>query len=499
MAAGAEDARAVVERFLADSREPAVLEPGEEPLPLQPGAFSLEVRAGRLTLQAWDATRNFARRISGLGEAQPGKLELRVERLGKRQGQLFLIDLARGRPSEIRRRGTRLVFREQFRRFLSRQFPGWKIAELSTEANLQESLSPVYPRALLRKGDSRRAALACPAEAGAAAGALTFALVWLDHLRRRQPRLAVEELVLYLPEGHTRPTCLRLPFLDPRAARFTAFVYSEQGYEECLDPRDYGNLDTRLEPCRAFPLEKPPQLAAWLERLGRRPEVETVSRRDGGVSFRVRGLEFARAAETGLVFGLDRRAAASPANFGEIERLAAELARLRSPDAADRDHPLYRLHPEAWLESQARASLERLDPSLLPAPVYGQVPAVAGGERGVIDLLAAGRDGRLAVLELKASEDIHFPLQALDYWMRVNWHLERGEFTGRGYFPGLALRAEAPRLLLVAPALDFHPKSEVVLRYFPPGIEVERVGLGADWRQEVKVVFRLRGAEHPVR
>ena len=54
MAAGAEDARAVVERFLADSREPAVLEPGEEPLPLQPGAFSLEVRAGRLTLQAWE-------------------------------------------------------------------------------------------------------------------------------------------------------------------------------------------------------------------------------------------------------------------------------------------------------------------------------------------------------------------------------------------------------------------------------------------------------------
>jgi hypothetical protein len=47
----------------------------------------------------------------------------------------------------------------------------------------------------------------------------------------------------------------------------------------------------------------------------------------------------------------------------------------------------------------------------------------------------------------------------------------------------------------VAPALDFHPKSEVVLRYFPPGIEVEPVGLGADWRHEVKVVFNLRGRE----
>jgi len=29
-----------------------------------------------------------------------------------------------------------------------------------------------------------------------------------------------------------------------------------------------------------------------------------------------------------------------------------------------------------------------LDATLLPAPVYGQVPAIAAGQRGVIDLLA---------------------------------------------------------------------------------------------------------------
>jgi hypothetical protein len=31
------------------------------------------------------------------------------------------------------------------------------------------------------------------------------------------------------------------------------------------------------------------------------------------------------------------------------------------------------------------------------------------------------RDGRLAVLELKAGEDIHLILQAVDYWLRVRW------------------------------------------------------------------------------
>jgi len=81
---------------------------------------------------------------------------------------------------------------------------------------------------------------------------------------------------------------------------------------------------------------------------------------------------------------------------------------------------------------------------------------------------------------------------------RVKWHLDRGEFTRHGYFPGLALRPEPPRLLLVAPALDFHPKSEVILRFFAPEIEVERIGLAAGWRAQLEVMFRLRGAQRPM-
>jgi len=492
-----EELSALLDGFLRTCREPAALEPGEDPFPLQPGSFTLEARSGRLTLEVWDQTRTLARRILALKASRPGRLELVVERFGKRVGSLFVVDLARGRPQEMRRRGRRLVFREQFRRFLSRQFPGWKIAELSTEANLQESLSPVYPRALVKRGTAGWAALACPAEAGAAQGVLTFALVWLDHLRGRYPRLAVEGLLLYLPQGYERTTCLRLPFLDPGAFQPAVFLYSQEGYADRLEPSDWGNLETRLEPCRVVAAGRSAHLEAWLDRLAQLPDVECISSSDGAVSLRVRGLEFARVTATALRFGLERAVTATEAHLAEVEGLAWELARLRQPAAADRDNPLYRAQPEAWLESQVRAGLERLDPSLLPAPVYGQVPAVAGGERGIIDLVAVGRDGRLAVVELKASEDIHFPLQALDYWMRVAWHLERGEFTAGGYFPGLALRAELPRLLLVAPALDFHPKTETILRYFAPRIEVERIGLGVGWRSELEVMFRLRGPERP--
>ena len=120
-------------------------------------------------------------------------------------------------------------------------------------------------------------------------------------------------------------------------------------------------------------------------------------------------------------------------------------------------HPLYRQCPEAWLESQARADIETLDASLLREPVYGQMPVFAGGERGIMDLLAVDHAGRLAVVEIKASADLHLPLQALDYWIRVKWHLDRGEFTPAGYFPGLDAAPDPPRLLLVSPSLEFHP------------------------------------------
>jgi hypothetical protein len=129
--------------------------------------------------------------------------------------------------------------------------------------------------------------------------------------------------------------------------------------------------------------------------------------------------------------------------------------------------------------------------------VYGQVPAIAGQSRTVIDLLAVDHTGRLAVLELKAAQDIHLPLQALDYWIRVKWHLDRGEFTRNGYFPGLELRRDPPRLLLIAPSLEFHPSSEAILSYLHPEVEVTRIGLGNDWRENPRVMFRLNGANRP--
>jgi hypothetical protein len=483
--------RAIIEAFLKNCREPALLEPGEEILPLTGDNYAVEIRGSRLTIQVWDRIRNWTRRIIAIVPSNNARLEMTVERFARRQGQMFLIDLGRKAGAELGKKSGRLVFRERFRLFLRRQFPEWALAEVTAEANLEYSLSPSFPRAFLKHGQHGWAAIACPHD-GDAAGVLTFGLIWLAHLRQRERRVTVQGLAIYVPSGRERPCALRVLCLDPSAAQYALFTYNDNDDVLRIDPLDYGNVDTRLEPCR----RPPPNVTAAWERITLLPGVERIPKHDGRISLRVRGIEFGEIAEGQLYFGLNERHAARDYHIAEIARLAEELDRARSY-SADREHPLYRQFPEAWLESLTRAEIETIDATLRPDPIYGQVPAFAGGERGVLDLLAADHGGRLAVVELKATADLHLPLQALDYWIRVKWHLDRGEFGVNGYFPGVALRTEAPRLLLVSPALEFHPTTETVLGFFAPAIEVERIGLAVEWRKGLHSVFRLRGAERP--
>jgi hypothetical protein len=144
----------------------------------------------------------------------------------------------------------------------------------------------------------------------------------------------------------------------------------------------------------------------------------------------------------------------------------------------------------------------RVIPRLDAQHVYAQVPAIAGAsDRGMLDLLGVTADGRLAVIELKADDDLHFALQGLDYWIRVrHHHLQTadartglGEFQRHGYFRGVELSPLPPRLYLVAPALHIHPATETVLRYLSPRVEWNLLALDERWRQQVRVVWRKQG------
>jgi hypothetical protein len=186
----------------------------------------------------------------------------------------------------------------------------------------------------------------------------------------------------------------------------------------------------------------------------------------------------------------------------ELRNLIAGLFARRSANADKRD-PLYRMQPERWLESVLRRDVLPLDFHLDPRHLYAQVPAFAASDRGMLDLLGVTGDGRLAVIELKAEEDLHLALQGLDYWIRVRWHhLQNpdtatglGEFQRHGYFPAVRLSPEPPRLYLVAPALRIHPATELVLRYLSPRVEWTLVALDERWRTQVKAVWRKRSGD----
>ncbi len=464
------------------------MEPGDDPIAIRADSFVLTERGAQVTIECWNSARNLVRRVRAIQSEKRGRLDLEIERFPRAAGTLSIVDLADPANRDAGRRGSRLKYRERFRRSLRRQFPDWRVAELSVDPDLHHTLSPSFPRAFLRKGDAGLAAIGAAPDSLSPEGALSFGLIWLDYLRKREARVRVDALAIFVPPAAAATTAHRVRYLNTNLAQYRVFVNDPGGHEDAVDPGEYANFETRLAVSTVFE-------HTWAGRLA---SIDGVERRDvaGGASFAIHGLEFARASAGRLHFGIDHKQIAHAGSVVEIEELARGLARLRSPWAADRQNPLYTRRPEAWLESQVRREIERIDATLGSAPVYGQVPQFAGGERTVIDLLAADRDGRLAVIEVKAEEDIHLPLQALDYWMRVKWHLDRGEFSGSGYFPRLELSRRAPRLLLIAPALDYHPSNEVVLRYLAPEVETERIGVGVEWRQELRVMFRVASWDH---
>jgi hypothetical protein len=225
------------------------------------------------------------------------------------------------------------------------------------------------------------------------------------------------------------------------------------------------------------------RLALAVERFGRvKPDRLEFIRKDFPFAYWENGMLFLTLDDSRKPITGDARAALAPK--------LRELELRRHPLASDTRHPLYRAQPERWLETLIREDVTRIDARLDPKFVYTQVFAVSAGAHGVLDILCATRSGRLAILELKASENINLPLQAAEYWLRIQRHLQQGDFPRCGYFPGVELQKAPPLVYLVAPALRFHPTTDVLLRYLVNPMEVLRVGLAESWRRGLRVVQR---------
>jgi hypothetical protein len=300
-------------------------------------------------------------------------------------------------------------------------------------------------------------------------------------------------------------------WLNPALAKWELYELDERC--ETLDSAqigDEGNLDIRL--VHNFNHERTlGRSQAAVDRLTRllpegvrsRTEIRPLSSTE--ISFRLHGLEFARirhGVATGSFARQDTITFGAGPNETPLTNATEDLFRDLIRRVYDGRfaggsvrNPLYRLQPERWLESELKQGLAELEPAIREEFVYTQVPAFAGGDRGMIDLLSVTRSGRLMVLELKANEDLHLPLQGLDYWLRVRQVHAAGELQKHGYFNGVELSDAPPLLLLVAPALRIHPANETVLRYLKSDVEWMLVALDEHWRQRRRVIFRKRSGE----
>jgi hypothetical protein len=494
-----------VQEFLSEACAAVVLEDGAVTFDLARAKYSISGEYNKCLLHLWSAERNTVRRVLD-AELRGGTLRLAVQRLGQAHPTKLEICRERDRRSPSAKKAARATYEHKLRRAIERHFPGYVIARLTSAVDLEKSFGPLYARGLLRHGQSAFAIFGVNGSETQSSidAALTFGILWLDACRESAGgKFLVEGLVLFVPAGCSALVRERMANLHGSAAKWRLIEFDERHDALVeMDCTDRGNVATRLVHAtnESAALERFADSIARIKTILPNCEVAVLSPAE--IAFRWRGLEFARArmgAEAAtfrsrqeIVFGVGaEERVLEERNWSFFLQLLTALRDTRHP-YGPRQERLFRMHPERWLESLVVSDVSVIDERLEAESVYSQVPAFSAADRAMIDVLTLTREGRLAVVELKADEDIHLPMQGLDYWARVRWHQGRQEFLKFGYFGGRELSAEVPLLFLVAPALHVHPATDTLLRYMSPEIEWAFVGIDERWREGVRVVFRKR-------
>jgi hypothetical protein len=507
----------LLEQFFSDYPRAALLEDGRVLFEMAASHYSISAEHGRCVLHLWSEERNIVRTVVGL-EARKETLRIRVRRLGTQRPQSLEVV----RERDLRTPATRALSRSRYllllERLLSRHFNEYKLEGLRSAMDLEHSFGPAYARGLLVRGQQCWALIGVNAEESPAIidGVLTLGILWLAYCREHHGGKRVcQGLKVFLPAGCGSTTRARMAWLNRELAQWE--LYEVNAVSEDLlgiDTADQGNLKMRL--VHAFnpqaAMERAQDGVTRILRLlppGMQSRVTVAARSANELVLSLYGLEFARVRQGFVADSFERQANVT---FGaganetplleETEPgftdLMQRLFESRSPEGTVRN-PLFRLQPESWLQSTLAGDLGQIDDCLGGHMIYHQVPAFAGADRAMLDLLTVTRGGRLAILELKADEDLHFPLQGLDYWIRVHWLQQQrsstgaGELEANGYFPGIPLSSDSPLMYYIVPALRVHPSMDTVLQHLSPAISWTLIALNEAWRTEPKVIFRKRG------
>jgi hypothetical protein len=472
-----------------------VRENGTRVATVKPFSWQLRGDSAKPVLSVQSDQFNITHRIVAIYAEDDGRLGLSFERFGNaRPGRLEFLRVDFELPV---REIARVDFRSRLARILSERFPDEALeSTLSIGPDLEHSISGNYVRGVLASGSRRWALLAvADSETGAtSANSLTFGLLWLARVRETSNKGFVSGLKLIVHRG----AGAKLVHLAKALSSSIAIeIYEFDPRNDALlriDPNALANLSAWLVASRTrqslldrAASEVDPVVALAPQAITLHPDLQNAE-----IILRFRGLAFARWKDGVVHFGAggELRKKLTPSSQSELKGVLHELENYRHPLATNTRHPLYRAQPERWLETIVRSDVTRIDARLDPRFVYTQLFANSASERGILDILTVTTSGRLAIIELKAGEHIHLPLQAADYWLRIRDHLERGNFHQYGYFPQLELQKTPPIVFLVAPALRFHSTTSLLVRQLSQSIEVVRVGIAESWRRGLRVVMR---------
>lgn len=468
-------------------------ENGARVAPLSVLSWEVRGNSAKPLLHLWSEHHNLTRRVLAITDRSEERLALAVERFGRlRPDRLEFVRI-------VAERSARDQSREEFCQWIERlcetQFPDDTPNSFSIHPDLEHSLSGNYARGILNAGRTNWAVLAAVENESStnASRCLAFGLLWLDRVRGFAGKVPVAGLRLLLPKEAVAAVAHLVAVIDPKI-QIEIFEFNRaREVLEKITPSALANITSWLVPAREMQslLDRASTELDAIRALAPLFITSHASVPQKQIILRFRGLSFARWEDHKVFFGVpDPREELTASNWRKLKQLLRDLATHRNPLAADTMHTLYRAQPERWLESSVREDVTRIDASLDPRFAYTQVLANAGGEHGILDVLSVTRSGRLAILELKASESLNLTLQAADYWLRIKRHLDQGDISRYGYFPGVELQSAPPVVYLVAPALRFHPASDTLLRTLSPQLDVVRVGLTEDWRSGIRVVLR---------
>lgn len=431
--------------------------------------------------------------------------KLLLEATGERESELTLLELI---PRVSARVIAELVsdsrrFRCQILAQLAcRMWQGSRIHRMALSSGIRRGQPGPDARILLVKRNDAIAVTGSVSE-GESTSVDTFlssALIWYLRTRERASKLHVRHLWLIAHKQRIESIVQRLALLRDDLRRVISVYEVDNEWQELVPVPLIAKEDLFAEkPSRLHRAQSTINMESTARILALAPDAIDVVRVRNGETLRFHGLPFARVRRVmdreRVWFGTERaqRRILDEHTCSEWDKLLRDLKEHRNASTDDRHHALYRMAPEAWLESLLRRNISMLDPGLRLAPIHTQfrTAPISSGAARPVDLLALRHDGRLAVIELKVSEDRDHVFQGADYWRRVEAHRRWGNIERARLFDDAEIADEPPLVYLAAPLLSFHRTFYTLAQSIAKDIKIYRFELNEDWRAGVRVTRRF--------